>query len=423
MVEEARRFSGHSADGDGQFRDTRLVHAPRIFKGLNALQLARGKELPRPIVFLLHLRKIGPWGRPSRSVRVSRVQNILVIIPTLNEARNIERILSELRDERSDDYLVDFVVVDGGSSDGTADIVRSLAETWPDVTLLDNPQRLQSAAMNIAVAWAEDRYELIVRCDAHAHYPAGFIARLVRSMEANGADAVVVPMDSEGETRFQRAVAWVSDSRIGSGGSAHRGGKVSGFVDHGHHALFRTESFRKAGGYDASFSHNEDAELDCRQRAMGSRIFLDAEIRLRYSPRATISSLARQYFFYGKGRSRTVRRHPESLRARQLAIPLHVVLTLMSLLLTAVDWRFVMWPAFYLLVVAYSSIEIAIKRRSWYGILAAPAVICMHYAWGLGFLWGFATIRERRWAPGIELASMAMRPEPALQPARIHPRP
>ena len=36
------------------------------------------------------------------------------------------------------------------------------------------------------------------------------------------------------------------------------------WADHGHHALMRISAFRAVGGYDESFSHNEDAELDYR---------------------------------------------------------------------------------------------------------------------------------------------------------------
>src|SRR5205085_12703716 len=143
---------------------------------------------------------------------------------------------------------------------------------------------------------------------------------------------VVVPLDSRGGGGWHRAVAWISTSPIGTGGSAHRAGRRSGYVDHGHHAAFRMERFRGVGGYDESFTHNEDAELDCRQRALGARVYLDAEIRLAYQPRASAAALARQYFRYGKGRSRTVRRHPDSLRLRQLAVPPHLQLSLAALL-------------------------------------------------------------------------------------------
>ena len=88
-----------------------------------------------------------------------------------------------------------------------------------------------------------------------------------------------------GDGCFQRAAAWVVDTPLGSGGAAHRGGRQSGSVDHGHHAGFRLDWFRRIGGYDESFSHNEDAEFDHRLAAPAARIWLDAEIRLEYRMR------------------------------------------------------------------------------------------------------------------------------------------
>ena len=206
-------------------------------------------------------------------------------------------------------------------------------------------------------------------------------------------------MDSVGDGCFQRAVAWVSDTPVGSGGAAHRGGRRSGFVDHGHHAAFRLDTFRRAGGYDDSFTHNEDAEFDCRQRALGARVWLDAGIRLAYHPRATPRALALQYFRYGAGRSRTLRRHPGSLRARQLAVPLHVGLCLLALLI-APWWPWALaWPALYALLLGATSLLLAAKHRSLCGLAAGPAAALMHGAWAAGFLWGWASVRERRWSP------------------------
>lgn len=327
---------------------------------------------------------------------MTELRGLLVVIPTLNELHHIAQVLGQLS-AGLPDMPIRFVVADGGSTDGTQAVVKEIAARRDDVTLIHNPLRLQSAAVNLAVEMFGGEADLLVRCDAHADYPPGFLADLVRSHAANEADAVVVPMDSVGTSCLQRAIAWVSDSRAGSGGSAHRGGRNSGFVDHGHHALFTMDSFRRAGGYDPSFSHNEDAELDCRQRALGSRIFLDAGIRLRYAPRTTLRKLARQYFNYGKGRSRTVRRHPESLRARQLAIPAHVGVSVTSLALSPADPRFLAWPLLYATILVAVSLSIAMQRRSTCGLLAGIAAATMHFAWGFGFVAGMLLVRERRW--------------------------
>jgi succinoglycan biosynthesis protein ExoA len=320
----------------------------------------------------------------------------LIVIPTLNEAAHIETVVRNLvQDNVRDDRII--VVADGGSTDGTSDVVRSLAREFDGIHLLRNPKRLQSAGINLAVQIYGAEAEVLVRCDAHCGYPAHYVSRLLKTLNERNADSVVVTMDSRGDRCLQKAVAWVSDTKIGSGGSAHRGGTQSGFVDHGHHAAITIDAFRRAGGYDDTFSHNEDAEFDCRLRAIGGRIFLDSNIRLSYRPRSGLRSLAKQYFNYGRGRSRTVRRHPGSLRMRQFLVPTHIALMSCAILLAPVQPLLLALPAAYLSILSLTAMMIAVKHRSICGLLALPAAVVMHFAWALGFSWGMASIRQTSW--------------------------
>lgn len=333
----------------------------------------------------------------------------LIVIPTLNEALHIEQVVRDLHLDLPQGGDITMVVADGGSTDGTQNIVKGLMANYPALRLLHNPQKLQSAAVNLAVQQFGAGKQVLIRCDAHSIYPPRFIAKLLESLQREGADAVVVPMDSIGDTPLRRAIAWVSDTPVGSGGSAHRGGKVSGYVDHGHHAAFRMESFCRAGGYDETFSHNEDAELDCRQRALGSRIFLDSDIRIGYLARPDLKGLWRQYANYGAGRSRTIRKHPDSMRLRQLAVPMHVLLSLLALVVAPLTPWLMIWPAFYLLVLALTGVGLAVRHRSLSGLLGAPAAFVMHTAWAIGFFRGLITYREVPWdAAGVSQLSVAV---------------
>ncbi len=324
--------------------------------------------------------------------------NVLMVVPTLNEAPHIERVLRQLLETARESLALRVVVADGGSTDGTRQIVEQLSRSEPRLRLMPNPDRVQSAAVNWAVRRFGHDADVLIRCDAHADYPHDYCGRLVDTLERTGADAVVVPLDSCGETALQRAIAWVSNSPIGTGGSAHRAGRRSGFVDHGHHAAFRMRSFRAAGGYDPTFTHNEDAELDCRQRALGARIYLDSEIRVCYSPRKSLPALYRQYFKYGEGRSRTVRRHPHSLRLRQLAVPAHLLASTVAL--AAAPWEpwLLLWPALYACALMLVSCKLVLQHRSAAALLCAVAALTMHAAWALGFIAGFWAHRERLWA-------------------------
>jgi succinoglycan biosynthesis protein ExoA len=326
------------------------------------------------------------------------------VIPTLNEARHIRELLARLSFDADSSGISRIVVADGGSTDDTCQLVLEAARKDERIALMHNPAKLQSVGINEAVRRYGADNDVLIRHDAHSVYPPGFCAGVLRSLEENGADSVVVTMDTLGYTPVQAAIALVSNSVLGNGGSRHRGGRKSGFVDHGHHAAFRLARFRGVGGYDESFSHNEDAELDCRQRALGARIYLDAGVRIGYVPRASLGALCRQYFFYGRGRSRTLRRHPGSIRARQLVVPSHIAACLACIGLAPLEPSLLGLPIAYLSALALFSIFGAFRMRSPAGLLSGPCALAMHCAWAFGLFHGLCTVRERPWTPAETLS-------------------
>ncbi|WP_380872508.1 succinoglycan biosynthesis protein exoa [Sphingomonas sp. DBB INV C78] len=308
-----------------------------------------------------------------------------VIIPTFNEEAHIGGLLDQLV-QQPEAVIAEIIVADGRSIDATRAIVGERSMRDPRIRLVDNPQRLQASGVNLAVKALPFAIVRIVRIDAHSRYPEDYVPRLIDAMDRNEADSVVVRLDSIGGGATQRAIAAVSNSRIGTGGSAHRVGGYSGFVDHGHHAAFRRSVFEAAGGYDPNFEANEDAELDVRIRRMGGRIWLAGDIEVGYFPRTTLTGLARQYFRYGSGRARTWLKHREALRLRQMAAPALVVTMALALILALFTPWALLIPAAYLAILTVYGTALAIRRRSACLLLAAPALTVMHIAWGAGFI-------------------------------------
>lgn len=314
-------------------------------------------------------------------------ETVLAVVPTLNEETHIEACLTALIGDDPALETARIVVADGGSTDRTREIVTGLQARWPNLMLIDNPARLQAAAINRAVVEAaEPRHRTLVRCDAHSSYPPGFILDVATALGKRGAASLVVPMDAEGEGCFQRALAWVTDTKLGSGGSAHRGGQRSDWVDHGHHAGFDLDWFRRLGGYDETFSHNEDAEYDRRLTQAGGRIWLEAGLRIGIAPRATPRALWQQYWNYGRGRARTVLKHHMRPRLRQMIPVGHVLVLAASLALWPVHPLGALYPLVYGALVLGASLWGAWTLKGPCGLWAGPAVFILHTAWGGGFL-------------------------------------
>ena len=311
----------------------------------------------------------------------------LVVIPCLNEAAHLDDLLHLVR---RDPAAALIIVADGGSDDGSQAIVARHGYEDARVKLLDNPAKLQSAGVNLAVSLFQDASEWLVRMDAHCGYPEQFVGKLLAAQAASAADCVVVPMVTVGQGGFQDGVAAAQNSRLGTGGSAHRHVGQSTFVDHGHHALMSIKHFKAAGGYCEEMVCNEDAELDHRLGLNGARIWLETSLPLTYFPRKTPAALWRQYFRYGKGRARNVRRHRLTLKPRQL-MPVGVALAAPLSLFAPIHPIFLVPAATWLLVCMLGGGVIGAKSGGGWAYAAGPAAAIMHLSWGFGFLHEFLT--------------------------------
>lgn len=317
---------------------------------------------------------------------------VLIVIPTLNEAAHIEGVLdfAVAFAERADGLVV---VADGGSRDATCDIVRRRAADHRRIRLLHNPRRLQAAAVNLAVDRFGRGAEWLLRLDAHSAYPADYGDVLLDEARRTGAASVVVSMHAEGQRFLQRIIADAQNSPLGNGGSAHRLAGGDAWVDHGHHALMQVAAFREVGGYDESFSHNEDAELDRRLSAAGHRIWLTSRTRLTYFPRQSIRALMRQYYNFGRGRARNLIKHNARPAARQaLAAMLAPAAALAPLAPFSVV--FVLPSVLWLLACLAGGVVISMQTKRPDGLLAGLIAGTMHMAWSAGFWRQWLSRRE-----------------------------
>ncbi len=324
----------------------------------------------------------------------------LIVVPCLNEADHLPGLITHLLADAGRDDLI--VIADGGSQDGSQAIAAAFCESDGRVRLEPNPARLQSSGLNLAVLRHGGDRDFLVRIDAHAGYPRDFVRRLIMAANKTGADSVVVPMRTVGRGCFQIAAATAQNSRIGAGGSAHRIGGASGWIDHGHHALMRLEAFRRIGGYDPSFSHNEDAEYDHRLNRVGGRVWFQSDLAIDYFPRSHPAALFRQYVNHGRGRARTALKHRMPLKPRQLAPALvapAVAAGLAALGVSSASHPLVLIlaaPALLWAAVCVAGGALAARRSQAprCGYLAGAAAMVMHFGWSCGFLKGLASRRS-----------------------------
>jgi GT2 family glycosyltransferase len=329
-------------------------------------------------------------GQPAASSAATVLPTVSIILPTLNERRFIADCLDSLL---AQDYphVVEILVADGGSTDGTREIVD---RAGPPVRLLANPRVSAAGGLNVALASATA--EVVCRADAHTVYDHDYVTRCVAVLMETGADNVGGLMRPVGTSNFGRAVAAVTTSPVGIGAGKFHYAATRQDVDTVYLGCWRRETLEALGGWDDQTLQwgAEDHELNLRLRQKGGRVLLDPEIRSWYFPRETPGSLARQYCNYGIGKASTLAKHRLLPTWRPLAPAGFVVAAALAALFGR-GWRRVGLPALHGTVCAVAAIGLGRQPGVAPHRAFAALEIC-HWAYGVGFWRGVWTALRAR---------------------------
>jgi succinoglycan biosynthesis protein ExoA len=323
---------------------------------------------------------------------------VSIVMPVLNEEKYLARCLQSVMDQ---DYPLDkleVLVVDGMSDDRSREIVAEFVACFPQIKLLDNPQRSIPAAMNIGIRKA--RGEVIVRVDGHCFLERDYVSQCLRYLRETGADNVGGPACAVGESYVGEAIALALSSPFGHGGSQFRYSQQENYVDTVFLGAFRRDLFDRIGLYDEDLLCAEDYELNHRLRAAKGKILLTSKIRVRYVTRNSLRKFGKQYFGYGFWRMQVIQKHLRALRLRHLMTASFVFILIASGMAGLFDSRFRLLLLTVLLVYLAASLffsTLLAWKQGWRYLPILPVVFAtLHLSWGSGFLWGLVRVCLRR---------------------------
>jgi glycosyltransferase involved in cell wall biosynthesis len=329
---------------------------------------------------------------PASEREAGGIRLVSVMAPMWNEAGHIEELVADLAAQDFGGGM-ELLVADGGSTDGSVERLRVAAERHGvAVTVLDNPDRWVSRALNLCIRAA--RGDLLVRVDCHSRYPADYLRRCVEAAEETGAANVGGVFVPQGRTPTERAVACAMDSPFGGIHWTRHGTEARVEADTVPYGAFRPEAFRRAGLFDESLVRNQDDEFNLRLRLAGGRVVLDPSIRIFYTPRGSFGKVFRQYYEYGLWKPIVMRKHGRVASARSLVpggfVASAVLLALLAPWLRPAAWLLGAELAAYAAgAVTFGADALRRKRESW---RLLPRVLAtfptFHVAYGLGTLAG-----------------------------------
>lgn len=119
----------------------------------------------------------------------ARGGKVSVIIPTLNEAENIEAVVVRVL-EKTREFSVEIIVVDDASSDGTPEKVRALAESLP-VRLVERKTPTHGLAGAVLAGAEAATHDVVVVMDADLSHPPDRLPELIQPVLEGARDMVI----------------------------------------------------------------------------------------------------------------------------------------------------------------------------------------------------------------------------------------
>lgn len=238
-----------------------------------------------------------------------QVREPAIYIPHHNGSQQLERALRSLRGQTRP---VDVVVVDNGSSDGSAELVRG---EFPEVELLELGKNLGfGRALNWAVA--ERPADPVILLNNDAECEPGFAEAMLGTLE-DGVEMVAGVLVQEAAPGTIDSAGVVADRTLMGFDYLHgepleaAARAVDPLGPTGGAALYRLDAFRAAGGFDERiFLYYEDLDLALRLAAAGGRCRLAPGARALHAYSASLGAASgEKYARTGWSRAYMLRRY------------------------------------------------------------------------------------------------------------------
>ncbi len=318
---------------------------------------------------------------------------ISIIVPCRNERDYIGACLESIVDNDYPSDSMEILVIDGLSDDGTQDIIQQFADKYHSIHLLDNPNKIQSSALNIGIKKAKG--EIIMRMDAHNTYSHDYISKCVsysKKYDVDNVGGVCLTLPGKNSI-LAESIALGLSHPFGVGNAYFRiGSKEPKYVDTVPFGCFKREVFERLGPFDEELVRNQDDEFNLRIIKNGGKILLAPDIVSNYYARESLSKLWKMYFQYGYFKPLVVRKIGSVLTVRQL-IPSLFVCALLASAIASFFINHAVW-LFLLLAILYSGATLCFSlmtafRHGFKKSLFLPVVFpVLHFSYGVGYLKG-----------------------------------
>lgn len=233
---------------------------------------------------------------------------VSIVIPVFNDAAALRPRLSDILALPADEW----VLVDDGSTDGTAELLAGLAQEHSALRVVTHEtNRGRGAARNSGIQSASG--DLIAFLDADTRPGAGWVEALVAPFEDPGVVAALSTLVPEGLDLSDPYHRYVASGKRGTG-RLLADAPVPWRLLTTTATLFRRESFDRVGGFDDALNYGEDLELGLRLAShYPGGIVQSLKARAYQGGHARLSTQLEKFRAFGRDDvPRILARHPEA---------------------------------------------------------------------------------------------------------------
>lgn len=335
---------------------------------------------------------------------MSNIQ-ISIIVPCFNEQCFIEEMVDSVTNQTFDKNQFELIIIDGGSDDGTQQILWKLKHQYSFLKILHNPHRTAPYALNIGIKHSKGKY--IARMDVHAVYPKNYLKVLYDAAKDTGAANVGCRMETlpRNHSSKTKAIAYALSHPFGVGNSHFRiGVKHTKQVDTVPFGFFHRDVFTTIGLFDTDMSRAEDYELNARITKAGMSILLISGEPIHYYARDNYQNLSQMMYQYGFFKPIANKKLGSPATLRQF-VPLMLVLSLtltgfFSLINPITFYPFMLILSIYLSGCGIAALHLVKKNNTrfelslWLHIMFS--FIATHFSYGIGYIRGILHLLTRQ---------------------------
>ena len=322
--------------------------------------------------------------------------SVSIVITVRNEARHIGDCLTRILASTYPAARLEVLVADGGSVDGTKEVVRRIMADNPIVRLIEDVGGSREHGLNTCIRAA--RGEIVARIDARTRIPPDYIATCVDTLLSTGADNVGGWVRPVATSKLGTAVGYVMASAFAIDRSRFRS-KPTGYVHTVYLGCFKKDVFDRVGLFDEREAViSEDSDLNMRILSSGGRVYRTSDIVSDFCVRDTLYEFWRLYFRYGAASAGFFLKHARHLKVHELMTArfwrqfLTPLLVLLATAVLATPPAFGLKPILVVsalgcgLSAALSTLSV--RKRTDLAVLAAASLLfpCMYVSHGVGYL-------------------------------------